>query len=124
MNGLTRESCDEIGFVWSCLLNQAISLDEVKRWCYLVIQRDEDYPEYILDMIDFEGTNFHLLKVIGFSPISPFINDAEYALIGIALKRGVAIYDSPISKNEALCKVDEYPEVEKMFRETFPFIDI
>lgn len=62
MNGLTRENGDEIGFVWSCLLNQAISLDEVKRWCYLVIQRGDDYPEYILDMIDFEGANFQFTQ--------------------------------------------------------------
>ncbi len=115
MQGLTKNDNNEIGFVLTSLFKHAITLDELKEWCYLVIRDNDDYPTYIFDIIDFEGAIAHLPNVIGFSPSWCYPEDAKKALYGIAYIRNIDIYDCPINKKTALEKLIEYPQIKNHF---------
>ncbi|WP_159990533.1 hypothetical protein [Pelistega ratti] len=88
--------------------------NEFRDWIYLVIRSTEiaELLLYILDLIDFNGSFYELLNIIGFTP-DPILNDEEdNALYGIAIKRFEDVFDMPISKSEAL----------ERFKREFPFI--
>jgi hypothetical protein len=114
---------DQIGFVVSCLFYQAINKDELHKWTYEVIKKYDELPIYIYDLAYFDEPLFHISKVIGFVPHWPFSLEDKQALDGIAYKRGVEPYDCPLTKEEALKKLEECPHIEKKFREIFPFIE-
>lgn len=122
MSGLVKEDSGEIGFVMSCLFNQAIDFAEMKEWCCAVVCTHDEYPDYIFDIIDFKGSIAHLFNIIGFTPHWPFSQSAEEALFGIAYKRGVDVYDCPISTKQASNRLASYPAIEHRFKEVFPFI--
>ncbi|EOV8466305.1 hypothetical protein ACOSC7_004623, partial [Escherichia coli] len=62
-------------------------------------------------------------KIIGFVPSWKRKKEQEYALYGIAVKQGRnALYDAPVNEKGALDALRKHPEIEKLFRETFPFI--
>ncbi len=124
MTRITKEDSRELGFVFPCLFKQAITLEEMKKWCYEVIRSHDEYPDYILDIIDFSGAIAHLYKTVGFSPHWPFAEEDKLALYGIAYKRGRDMYDCPISKKQALEELRRRPVIEKYFKEIFPFISL
>ncbi|OCG78423.1 hypothetical protein A9G42_03145 [Gilliamella sp. Nev6-6] len=121
-----------IGFVYYCLLCGVINMEEINRWAEKVIGENEvsDLPDYIFDLIDFKGTVSELERLIGlFSRF--FIHwrctkAQRKAVYGIRVKRGRSLRRDDVSFNEeqALEALKKHPEVEKLFRETFPFIDL
>lgn len=120
------ESADsgKIGFVLTCLYRDAITDEEFLKLIFHIIEHNDDYPPYIIDLTDYKGDRLWLVKTIGFSTGWPFAEEDDNAIYGITYKRGFKPYkDVTITKEEALKKLEECPHVEKMFREIFPFID-
>jgi hypothetical protein len=127
MLGLVKGNDQTIGFVYSCLLSGIINMDDVNRWAEKVIGENEvsDLPDYIFDVIDFKGEVRELERLIGFFPNWRCTKAQDRAVYGIAVKRGEKLSQDDVSFNEeqALEALKKHPEVEKLFRETFPFID-
>jgi hypothetical protein len=117
-----------INFVYNCLLSGAINMDEVNRWAEKVIGENEvsDLPDYIFDLIDFKGEVTDLRRLIGLFPSWKHTKEQDRAVYGIRVKRGRSLRRDDVSFNEeqALEALKKHPEVEKLFRETFPFIDL
>ncbi|WP_447884032.1 hypothetical protein [Serratia fonticola] len=124
--GLILENSDEIGFVTNCLLSQAINITELNQWAVSMIQNNDidDLPFYIIDLVDFSGFPGEVYSVIGFAPIWNASDEQELALYGIVAKRGIVPYDPEVTDKAALDVLSKHPEIEKRFRETFPFIDL
>ncbi|OCG78426.1 hypothetical protein A9G42_03160 [Gilliamella sp. Nev6-6] len=127
MLGLVKGNDQTIGFVYYCLLCGVINMDEVNRWAEKVIGENEvsDLPDYIFDLIDLKGTVNELEHLLGFFPCWRRTKEQRKAVYGIAVKRGEKLSQDDVSFNEeqALEALKKHPEVEKLFRETFPFID-
>lgn len=123
---LTRESSEDIGFVKSCLITGAINRIEFREWVSLVINDSDidDLPLYIFDLIDFDGSFYELLNIIGFTP-DPVLNNDEYnAIYGIVIHRFGGVLDMPISEKEALSALEKNPYVLERFKKEFPFIKL
>ena len=58
----------------SCFIKGAITNKEFNEWVEYVIANDEisNLPLYIFDLIDFHGSYYELIKIIGFTPESDF----------------------------------------------------
>ena len=122
---LTRDSSEDIGFVKSCVIKGAITNKEFNDWVEYVIVNDkgDDLPLYIFDLIDFNGSFYELINIIGFTPDPILTEDEDNAIYGIAIKRFGNDLDIPISNNEALRKLDRNPLISKRFKRIFPFIN-
>ncbi|MWP62730.1 hypothetical protein [Gilliamella sp. Pas-s25] len=125
---LVKGNEQTIGFVYYCLLCGVINMDEVNRWAEKVIGENEvsDLPDYIFDVIDFKGIITELERLIGFIPYWKCTKAQIKAVYGIAVKRGEKLSqdDVPFNEEQALEALKKHPEIEKLFRETFPFIDL
>ena len=122
---VTRDSSEDIGFVKSCVINAAITNKEFNDWVEYVIVNDkvDDLPLYIFDLIDFNGSFYELINIIGFTPDPILTEDEDNAIYGIAIKRFGNDLDIPISNNEALRALDRNPLISKRFKSIFPFIN-
>jgi hypothetical protein len=123
-NGLTRENSGGIGFVVKCLGCEAIELAELHEWCYSIIrQKDvEEIPPYIFELAEYSDAFAKIFKTIGFVPEWRGSKRDEYALFGIAVRCGRTPFDWPIKPDAAVAALEANPEIEKKFRETFPFV--
>lgn len=122
--GLTKDDSSRIGFVMSCLFTRALSLDEMKQWAICVYEENESPPLYFIDLLEFKPPLSNIFKIIGFVPHWPYGEEARQALYGIAYMRGRQSIDCPISSDEALEIMRQYPQVEERFRKEFPFINL
>lgn len=123
MNGFTKDNSTRIGFAISCLFTSALDLKEMQQWILKLLQEpDSSPPTYLIDLLDFDSPLAHIFKVIGFVPHWPFSEEARLALYGIAFKRGRQPYDCPLSREEAIQILAQFPEVESTFRAEFPFL--
>ena len=122
---LTRDSSEDIGFVKSCFIKGAITNREFNDWVEYVIVSDkvDDLPLYIFDLIDFNGSFYELINIIGFTPDPNLTEDEDNAIYGIAIKRFGNDLNIPISNNEALRALDRNPLISKRFKSIFPFIN-
>lgn len=123
--GITRDDSETIGFVMTSLFCSAINLAELHEWCFLVIGANDiaEIPSYIFDLSEYEGVLAKIFKIIGFVPSWTHTDDDEAALCGIAMKRGIERYEWPFSQDYALTKLKDNSDMERRFRETFPFVD-
>lgn len=124
MNGLTKDDSGLIGFVVSAVFNEAITIDEMKKWAELTIMQDENIPLYIYDLVDFSEGLADIYEVIGFAPEFPYDDSEDQAVLGVAFLRGIEPYESNISKKEALEAMEKYPHILNDFRKIFPFISL
>ena len=121
---LTRESSEDIGFVKSCFIKGAITNKEFNEWVEYVIANGEisNLPLYIFDLIDFHGSCYELINIIGFTPDPILTEDEDNAIYGIAIKRfGNDLY-IPISNHDALKALEQNSSTLKRFKSIFPFI--
>lgn len=123
---LAKDNDNTIGFVYDCLLTGVIDMEEINRWAEKVIGENEvdNLPNYIFDLVDFKGTVREFEKLLGFYPYWKCTKGQDMALYGILLKRGESLSkdDVSFSEEQALKSLEKHPEIEKRFRETFPFI--
>ena len=111
-----------LAFVIACLLCTAISKDELNIWCAQALSLN-NAPSYLYDLMSFQDEIFKVYKVIGYVPHWEHSDSDEYALYGIAVRRGFKTYDMPITTREALTHLEACPRVENLFREVFTFIN-
>ena len=119
-----REDSFLIGFVSYSQSLCAMTMEETHKWIYNLIKKYDDLPSYMYCLPDAQ-TNKEFDEIIGFSA-SPNVTEKEVnALIGISYKRGLSTEETEwnISKKSALKALEESPQLEKRFRETFPFIE-
>lgn len=123
MNAINLDTFNDdlLGFVITCLFCTAISKDELNLWCAQAFSLN-NAPSYLYDLMDFQDEIFKVYKVIGYVPHWEHADSDEYALYGIAVRRGFKPYDMPITTREALTHLDASPRIEKLFREVFTFI--
>lgn len=121
---LTKDNCEDIGFVRVCLLAGVVSFDEFKQWLFWVVENEEEVPSYFWDLIDLkEKFEFKPLKVMGFNPYWLHNDDEDDALDGIGYKRRPDFRSDVTSRIDALQKLASNPHIEERFKTTFPFID-
>lgn len=119
-----REDSFLIGFVSKSQALCAITMDEAHQWIYSLIKDHDDLPPYMYCLLDAKDT-IEFRGTIGFSVFADTTEKERNALIGISYKRGLSIEDGDwnISRKKALKALAESPQLEKRFRETFPFIE-
>ena len=123
---IKQNDSQDLAFAINCLFAQAINLSEFKTWIEIVI-RDltvDEIPYYIYDLLEFNDALASIFLIIGFNPHSKLSVTQENSLIGIAFLRGIDVYDSPVSKEQALQALTENPHILDEFRRFFPFIEI
>ncbi|MBD8513421.1 hypothetical protein IFO68_12145 [Photobacterium sp. CAU 1568] len=121
---LTKDNCEDIGFVKSCLFAGIVSFDEFKQWLFWAVENEEEVPNYFWDLIELkEKVDFKPLKIMGFTPYWLHSSDEGDALDGLGFKRNPDFTSDAISRTDALRKLAKNPHIEKRFRETFPFIE-
>lgn len=125
MKGLTRENSNLIGFITKSLAYHAIDRKDVREWAIQTVVNNnvDELPMYIINLMDFDDNSEDIYKIIGFVPTWKNYKLQLNALYGIAVKRGRKLTDINLSDKDALNALEKHPEVEKLFRETFPFID-
>jgi hypothetical protein len=121
VEGLTSEDSCVIGFVVACYFKNAISTEELHAWAEHVLRVSNEYPPYILDLMEFNEAKFHVFRTIGFNPESCLSSNQELALCGITYLRDRSLYEGP-PLDEALTKLRRCPEVAERFRSIFPFL--
>lgn len=119
-----KEDGEDLGFVLDCLYSGAISFDEFKEWLYLVIERTDEVPFYVFDILDLKNKfDFKPLITIGFVPHWDHTEKESDAINAIAYKRRPDYVSDAVSREEALKALEANPHIENRFRESFPFID-
>lgn len=110
-----------IGFVITCLFCGAIKKEEFNTWCAQAVLL-LDAPEYLHDLMTFDDEIFKIYKVVGYVPHWEHSDDDEHALYGIAILRGFAPYDMPLTATDALGQLDKSSDIKKIFKRVFDFI--
>jgi len=118
-----REDSFLIGFVSKSHALGAITIEEAHQWIYSLIKDHDDLPPYMYCLLDAKDSK-EFRETIGF-PTPAKVTEKEFkALLGISYLRGFTKDDDlEISKKSALKALAESPQLEKRFRETFPFIE-
>lgn len=122
MTGLSRDDSGRIGFVVAALMSGAIDVPETRRWAEHVLGEIDEYPNWLIDLIEFDKSPFHICQVIGFSPSASLSADEDSALKGIALARGRAIDSTICSQNKAIDALRRNSDLLDRFRREFPFL--
>ncbi|WP_433566847.1 hypothetical protein ACQP1O_17660 [Nocardia sp. CA-151230] len=125
VTGLTQEDSGTIGFVLSCLFNEAIEMPELRRWCEHVIITNEiqDIPQCMFDLVSVDDDPGRVSEIIEFAP-DEITKQEDDALYGIAFQRGRDVFDPPLSPAEAQRTLLTRPDVLQRFRAVFPFIEL
>lgn len=123
MDGLTRDDSVLIGFVLACRFAGAIDDGELRKWAEYILLSGDEYPPYILDLVDFQGPLSHLFRVLGFAPSGGLRNLERKALHGIAYARGKQLWEEVVPQDVALAALRRCPGVVEMFRSTFPYLE-
>lgn len=86
MLNITKDDSKDLGFVMGCLFSQAITLDEFNLWVIHVIKITpmEKIPEYIFDLVGFNGYLSEICDIIGYTPSNFLSRNEKMALEGIA----------------------------------------
>jgi|GEM_PF-1134855 len=100
-------------------MSGTINVLEVRRWAEYTLGQLDDYPDWLIDLIEFDQAPFHIYEVIGFSPASVSV-DEDKALKGIALARGRTI--ESCSQGEAINALDLNLAILERFKAEFPFL--
>ncbi len=81
------------------------------------------YPDYVVDLREFDAPRFHFYKVVGFTPSRGLSETESHAISGIAYLRGREVVDGP-SKQIALAALSSCPHIAEEFNATFPFLQL
>ena len=126
--GLEKNNSEDLGFASSCLVCDAITLQEFKKWAeFVFIESDDDIPYYIFEIMDIKEKFDYTLRmreIVGFQPgFSNDDNDVR-SLEGIGFLR-FTNYESDFSdKATAIDCLHRNERVKFLFKKNFPFIDI
>lgn len=116
----------DIGFSTSCLICGVVTFSEFKEWLYIVIERSDDVPEYVFDILDLKDKFEYTLntgRILGFHPGWGGTDDERKAIYGIGFRRFPDFKTDAYLKDDALQSLERNHHIEQRFREMFPFID-
>lgn len=116
----------DIGFATTCLIASVITFDEFKQWLYLVIEKSDEVPSYVFDILDVDGKFSYTLKTrdfMGFHPSWNCTTEEEMALDGIGFQRFDCFRSDVSMRDDAMRALEKHPYIEQKFREFFPFIE-
>ncbi len=132
MNGFEKDNDYIIQFVNSCYISGVVKNEEIEEWIYLIIDTNNHYPTYLLDILDQISKNEQFINITpswfytggGGDENGRFSEEELDALNGIYFLRGFydGSYDLTITEDKAIELLKKNPRVERMFRKTFPFI--
>jgi len=115
---------DELmAFVLTCLFCEAISRDEFNAWCAQASSLNAA-PAFLYDLMGFHDEIFKVYRVVGYVPCWEHEKNDEYALYGIAVRRGFESFDMPVTPSEALDSLKVSPKIELLFGQVFDFIKL
>lgn len=127
---ILRNKYKIFGFLFACLSNMSVTEKELEQaiHCLIADCSDMELIETYIDILEYDGTRLDLMdkfRSINHSKwLSPLTKSQDDALIGIAYKRGVLQYEhTPELEANAKRALEKHPEVTKLFRDVFPFID-
>ncbi|MGE4323162.1 MAG: hypothetical protein AB7E60_09060 [Sphingobium sp.] len=123
---LTREDSTDIGFATTCLTLSAVSFDEFRDWLYHVIGASDEWPDYLLDILDLKQKfdyTLHVRRILGFIPGANLSDDEYRAVDGIAYRRFPRHQSDGSTKETALTALARNPRIEQLFRTLFFAID-
>ncbi len=124
---VSKDNSSDLGFAEGCLIMNIISLDEFKEWLYLVIERNEDIPTYIFDLLDFKDRLELIgesMEVIGYVPSSAVTSAEMNAMDGIGFLRFSNYHSDSYTKEQAIALLKKQPQLIERFKKTFPFIKL
>lgn len=107
-----------LGFAIACLFSGAVSKEEFRLWCVDMFSPG-DIPDFFIELAQFDGEIFQIYKTIGHVPCWEHTESEEYAIYGIAVKRGRAPSDMPVTHEAALQALEECSSVAWLFRRVF-----
>lgn len=110
-----------LAFVITCLFCDAISKEEFRDWCARALSLN-GAPGFLYDLMEFDDDIFKIFKVVGHVPVWKHTEEDEYALYGVAVRRGVKPYDMPLSNDKAVAALEKSPSVGLLFCEVFDSI--
>jgi hypothetical protein len=127
MNGLIKNDSEIIAFVLCCFMSGSIDSAELRAWGMKVIENMEDYPLYLLDLIDFDDPRFHIYEIIGFIPDDAISKNGRRTIDQLALYRKNILPDS-MTRKDATRKdwidIDTVQKFNKIFKDILDPIPI
>lgn len=118
------------GFIYECLLSEAVTGAEVQTSLEHLVAACDDIEllEIYADLLGNNDSDTDLIQsfddIGDLDWMSPLTDSQDDALAGIAYQRGTIPYDhTPALEKKSRTALDKHPEVLKLFRDIFPFID-
>ncbi|WP_454294114.1 hypothetical protein [Salana multivorans] len=124
---ITREDGEDLGFAYDCFVTGAVSLEEFTGWLYRVLQDTDDFPPFLIDLInvdDADELRRRVINVVGFLPSADLDRMQERALEGIAYARFPDHRDDSITRGDAFAALQQADEVRRRFADFFPGLAI
>lgn len=129
-NDIILEKYEHLGFIYECLLSEAITEAEVLTSLEHLVAacEDKDLLEIYADILGHHDSDIELIQsfddIGDLDWMSPLTDSQDDALTGIAYQRGTIPYEhTPALEANAKCALEKHPEVTILFREFFPFIN-
>lgn len=119
-----RENSEDIAFVMACLLSEAITSDELRKWAEYVLESEEHYPGYILELLEYDGNPTKIHRLLGFTPVWNSTPPDQIAVTGIVFARGRKPFEKIIPENDAMVALEKSTAVKALFAKNFPFINV
>lgn len=120
---ITQDDSDDLALVLWAIACEAINWAEFRAWVLRVIEHDAAPPDYVFDLLDFQGTFTDLHKIIGFVPGWEPTDDEMSALSGIAIRRGRRPFEA-VDEPRCLAALARHPGLVQRLREMIPSVDI
>ena len=121
---VTQAEDEALAFAIDALFFEAISLQELAKWCELVVSELESPPVYLFDLMNYAGPLAAVFDDIGFVPSSALTTTEENALAGIADLRGIERFEQKPSKLLAAKALERQPTILARYQRQFPFISL
>lgn len=123
MTGLTRDNSATIAFVEACYFSNGIDTAELNEWAEHIMISHPTYPDYVVDLREFNAPRFHFYRIVGFTPDRELSQAESKAISGIAYLRGREVIDGP-SEQDAFTALIGNSHILDEFTSTFPFLQL
>lgn len=129
-NDIILEKYEHLGFIYECLLSEAVTEAEVLTSLEHLVAACDDINllEIYANLLGHHDSDTELIQSFDdmddLDWMSPLTDSQDEALTGIAYQRGTIPYEhTPALEANAKHALKKHPEVTRLFRKFFPFID-
>lgn len=113
---------NQLGLALDAAFTQAISFAELQQWAEMRVAELATPPDYLLELLSFDGTLAALASMLGDIAESDLSATEQQALAGIADLRGIARFEPSPSPAKAAKALQQSPQLLQRFCQQFPFI--